>query len=189
MHQRGSGRAMNRGTHASEPRRVCRLRLPRRCGGRCARPCPGTAALADSCAVRSSEDGMERGILCRSRRTEGAGLVGSDEMRLMRSLVCGCAAVGAARNGDARTEPAAPDGRCRRASRDVCGGADHAAVGAARRCLRGDREARSAYAPPHRGSCARLGARMQRLCLRKIYTHRYKQPAFPQRKRKRVCRR
>ena len=32
-------------------------------------------------------------------------------------------------------------------------------------------------------------ARMQRLSLRNMYPHRYKQPAFPQRKRSRVCRR
>ena len=60
-------------------------------------------------------------------------------------LTCSCAVAGAraARDGAARAEPAA-DGRRRCAARGARGGADLAAVGAARDGVRGDRDAQGA---------------------------------------------
>ncbi len=86
----------------------------------------------------------------------------SARARLTEWVVAGSSA---ARDGAACAEPAAAaDGRCRCAARGARGGADFAAVGAARDGLRGDREAQGAS----RGClCVRACMRVRlRACLR-----------------------
>jgi hypothetical protein len=92
-----------------------------------------TGVHTGQCEARNALPSLERAF-------PAAG--SSARARMTEYVVAGARA---ARDGAARTEPAtAADGRCRCAARRVGGGADLAAVGAARDGLPGDREAQGA---------------------------------------------